>query len=439
MAERYDRINLIVPKSGHASASISWNPPLGILSLATYIKKHNPEIKVNIFNEEVLPLPKNAFDADIVAVHTQISNYKRCLELAKEAKDNNCLVVFGGAFATCVYEKILRNRDFVDAVVVGDGEIALNQIVNKKPFSEINNLAYRKAGKILVNKQTAIDLNSIPFPDRSFIDLNIYFKNFRKFFPNSKFKRPTTFYSQKGCVWHEKTGGCIFCGRIDKYRSINPEKFWAEIEYLKKTYKVDYAFDQADSFCQNRDWLKELIKSKPAKTNVKFRVWVRSDNIDKETAKMLSDLGVHDAFIGVESGDPTSLQAFQKGTTPQQNIRATKTLNEFGIKAYAQFVLGAPGETEESLKNSIEHAKELIKIGNVETLACTVMLPLPGSKSWEMIKQKINMLESDLFDYKELQKTWIKEFTNVSIQAIEKTAKEIEKLPVPMHYTRKEL
>lgn len=439
MSETYNSINLIVPKSEHTSASILWQPPLGILSLATYIKRHNPQVETKVFNEEISPLPPDVFDTDIMAINTQISNYKRCLELAKKAKENNCLVVFGGAFATCMPTKILKNRDFVDAIVIGDGELALNEIIKKRALREINNLAYRKGNAILLNKQIHIDLNSIPFPDRSFINLDIYFRNFRKFFPNSAFKRPTTFYSQKGCLWHEKTGGCIFCGRIGKYRVVRPRKFWQEIEYLERAYKIDYAFDQADCFCQSRTWLKDLIRSKPSKINLKFRVWVRSDNIDNETAKILSGLGVHDAFIGVESGDPKSLSAFQKGTTPQQNIRATEILNKFRIKVYAQFVLGAPGETKESLRNSIKHAQELIQIGNVETLACTIMLPLPGSKSWAMMKQKTNILESDIFDYKKLQKIWIKEFTNVKIEAIEETIKEIERLPSPMHYVRKEL
>lgn len=434
----HNKINLFFPKSEHFWPSVLWFPPLGLLSLATYVRTHNPKIKIRVFNEEVESLSSDIFDADIVGINTQISNYKRCLELAKRAKDNDCLVIFGGPFATSMAEKILENRDFVDVVVVGDGEIALNNIVNKKDFSKINNLAYRKENKISVNKEIPVNLNSIPFPDRSFIDLNVYFKNFQKFFPNSKFNRPTTFYSQKGCIWHEKTGGCIFCGRIGKYRTVKPDKFWKEIKYLEKIYNIDYAFDQADTFSQNKSWLKELIKSKPSKVNIKFKIWDRSDNIDNETSKMLSVLGVHDVYIGIESGDVQSLKAFQKGTTVQQNINAAKMLNKFGIKIHANFVLGAPGETEESLMNSIKHAKELIRIGNCETLGCTIMLPLPASKSWQLVKQKTDILDSDLFDYKELQRIWVKEFTNVTTREIQKTIKEMENLPAPMHIIRKE-
>ncbi len=436
---QYNRINLVVPKSEHTSASILWHAPLGILSLATYIEKYNPKTRIKIFNEEVSPLSSDIFDTDIIGINTQISNYKRCLELAKKAKDNGCLVIFGGTFAICMAKKILENRDFVDMIIIGDGEITFNEIINGKPPSQINNLFYRSGNEILITKQIPLDINSIPFPDRKFIDLNIYFKNFRKFYPNSQFKRPTTFYSQKGCIWHEKTGGCIFCGRIGTYRAVKPEKLWEEIKYLEKIYGIDYAFDQADEFCQNKNWLKELVRLKPQNLKTKFRVWVGSRTINDETAKLLSDLGVHDAFIGIESGDPRCLQAFQKGTTPEQNIKAVKTLSKFGIKVYAQFVFGAPRETEESLKNSVKHAKQLIEIGNIETLACTVMLPLPGSKSWEMIKQQTNILESDLIDYKKLQEIWIKEFTNVKIETIKKAMEEMNKLLVPMHYIREEL
>ena len=113
----------------------------------------------------------------------------------------------------------------------------------------------------------------------------------------------------------------------------SPEQFWQEVKYLEDTFGVDYVFDQADDFPQNREWLEELVAVKH-NTDVRFRIWARSDRIDERIADLLVELGVYDIFIGFESGDERMLKALNKGTTPEQNLRTCKLLHERGIKVF---------------------------------------------------------------------------------------------------------
>lgn len=212
-----------------------------------------------------------------------------------------------------------------------------------------------------------------------------------------------------------------------------PEQFWQEVKYLEDTFGVDYVFDQADDFPQNRQWLEKLVAVKH-ETNVRFRVWARSDRIDERVADLLAELGVYDVFIGFESGDERMLNALNKGTTPEQNLHTCRILDERDIKVFGMFVLGAPGETSGSLQRTFGHAKELVDIGNVETIAVDIFMPLPESRSFEMVKPFLSPQE--IFDFERVQEVWVQEFTSVTILELEKVRNQICSLPAPMAYIR---
>lgn len=427
------KVTLIFPRAEIRNTKSLWQPPLSLLYLATFIKKCNSELEIKVVNGEVEKVKDNDLDADVVGLSTKVGNYRNALELAERAKSKGAVVILGGHYAYSMPEIILKNRNFIDGIVVGDGEKALNNITEGKNFSEIKNLVFRRDGKIIRNEEEVLGLDLIQFPRREFINMNTYFENYPKF-EHTKFKRPTTFISQRGCFWMQKSSGCIFCARTEKPSFRNPRNVWNEVKYLENSYKTDYLFDVSDNFTQNKEWLKSFTNSKP-KTDVKFKIWMRSSEIDDNVAKMLQHIGVHDAWIGIESGDQNSLKLMNKGTTPKQNINAVKILKRFGIKVFAQFVLGAPNETKDSLKNTVIHAKELVETDNIETMGCGVLLPLPGSKSFEMMKRYLN-LDTDLIDFNKVQRLWIDKFTRVSIEELIKTEEKILGLPTPIKYKK---
>lgn len=432
---RFDSVSLVFSESkGLRTPSTGWMPPLGLLSIATFLKKENPQLSIKVVNCEVEHLKKSVLGADLVGFSTQISNYENSLKLARSAHKKGATVLFGGPYASTLAERIVSARPFVDAVVVGTGEHVVNEIVKGKRFSDVPSIVFARNGRTTKTRALPTDFNKVPFPSREFIDLEHYFKNFVKMFPRSKFKRPTTFFSQRGCFWSKVRGGCIFCARKEEYQFKHPALVWKEVKYLEEEYNVDYLDDESDSYLQNLGFLRQLVVQKP-KTSASFRVWARSDHITQKSAELLRRLGVHDVFLGVESGDATCLKNLNKGTTIKDNIIASKILKKHGINTFVYFVLGAPGENKKSLENSLKHAKQLIEIGNLETLGANILLPLPGSTSFEMLSKKIP-LQGDYLSPLHLQKEWIKNFTRSSWKEINNYLDRIVDLPAPMKYKR---
>ncbi|GAH83644.1 unnamed protein product, partial [marine sediment metagenome] len=181
-------------------------------------------------------------------------------------------------------------------------------------------------------------------------------------------------------MWASKTGGCVFCGRIDRhYRARSPKKVWEEIVWLHNRYGTDYVWDVSGSFTGNLEWVKDFQKAKPQDLNVALEVYSRASEITPEIGPLLKAIGVYKVFIGTDSGDTNCLIKARKGTTPKLNLDAVRLCAQQNIVLTLGFVIGLPGETDASLENTLNHAKQLVSEGEVETISCAVLLPVPGS------------------------------------------------------------
>jgi radical SAM superfamily enzyme YgiQ (UPF0313 family) len=400
--------------------------PLGLLSIATYLSSKMPSVEVEILDGSILTLGEieKRLGAEIVGISTNSFNYPSALKIAQAAKEKGAKVVLGGVHASFLPVNILKNRECLDAIVVGDGEESMVDYVQGKPFSEIKNLVYRdKEKKIRMNAVSNVDLSNLPIIERKFLDQSLYFEAFQKDYPNLPYKKPIAIYSQKGCPWRDKTGGCVFCGRMDKgFRMRNPKQVWEEIEYLVNSYEVDLVWDVADCFTTSKDWLSAFLASKPKHLNPLFMVFARADELDEERVKILKEINCYRVILGVESGDENVLKKSQKGTTLQQILSSAKLLRKFRINTWFTYVLGLPGESEKSLKNTYNLAKFLSSLENAEALTASILIPLPGSKAFVLMLEIPELAEkylgSDFFDLEELQKDWVRYFCQVDFTCL---------------------
>jgi len=117
------------------------------------------------------------------------------------------------------------------------------------------------------------------------------------------------------------------------------------------------------------------------------------------------------------------LKNMNKGTTPEQNIEAARVIGSRGLKLIAAFVLGAPGETEASLQNTLKHVEEISKAAELEAILCSPWLPLPGSWSFEQIRDKYTGMDD--IDLIEAKKEWIRRICSVDIDTIKYYANKI--------------
>lgn len=438
---KYNSAVLIYPQAeelGTVKTQL-WQPPLGLMSIATYVKQREPSFDIRVLNEEIeSDQPKIAeTDVDVVGISAGLLNYRRAIALAEHFKKNGSVVVFGGAYPSVIPEEILNNRRCIDYIIKGEGEEPFYQLLSGVPVDDIDGLVRRTSNGLRTSSPHVGKIDELPLIDRSVVGMDDYFSNWRETFPESPFQNPTTIYSQSGCTWRNAKRSCIFCARTDlSWIGRNPQKVWEEIQALVDNYGVDYIRDLADSFSQHLGWLRAFTEQKPKGLSVPFRIWARSDQINERTIGYLAKLNVHDVFLGTESGDTGCLDRMQKGITPDDNINAIKLLSEYGMKTFISFVLGLPGESEESLENTLRHIETLVKIGNIETMVSQVLKPLPGSRAFSMLIQKTGdkYLRRDFFDVEELRQDWVAQFCDVDYGYLKQVNRRIQEFDVPMRY-----
>ena len=444
------KLQLILPPVDERYFKLSRSgcfPPLGLLSIATYIENNLPNIELEILDGEILNQNEilSRIDADFVGISISILSYRNAIRIAQVAKSKGATVIFGGHHATAMPEKTLLNRPEVDYVICDDGEIPLTQLLKGEKPKLISNLVYRSVSGIVNNQSINTNLDSLPMPSRKFINLPSYWENWQSQNPNKPFKYPTSIYSQKGCSWRDKTGGCVFCGRMDMgWRGRSPKRVWDEVEYLVKEYGVDYIWEACDTVLSDKNWFTQFVADKPANLNPAFLFYARVDEITHETVKMLKQVNAYEVFLGVETGDALMMKNATKGTSIKRNLIAAELLRDNDIKVFPSFVLGLPGESYESLEHSVEHAHQLLTLGNIEVMAVSILMPLPGSKSLDMLlsvpEMKIKYSNTDDFELEELQKDWVQYFCKADFYAIQDARdRMLEGVSIKSGYNRKSM
>jgi len=150
--------------------------------------------------------------------------------------------------------------------------------------------------------------------------------------------------------------------------------------------------------------------------------------MSEETIKYLNQIGVYEVFIGVESGDQRKLDAINKGSTLEDNLRAVENLKRYGIQTYASLVYALPNEDSESLEKTYQHTKELIEKGKIAGIGARVLFPLAGSIDHQRLLRRLRKSkkrdladqigDTDCYDAGDLQRLWVKYMTKTTMGKI---------------------
>lgn len=187
----------------------------------------------------------------------------------------------------------------------------------------------------------------------------------------------------RGCVF-----SCIFCAHKfigKKLRLRSPNIIVEEMAMLYDKYNVRNIEFTDSTLNANNEWLKELCE-KIIKLNRKI-IWgcqFRADKADRKTLSLMKKSGCRELFVGVESADNQMLRRMKKGESIEKIEAGIKMMYEQGFYPELGFILGMPGETEESIFKTIKFAQKYYKSACSFTLAT----PYPGTEFYEMIKKK---------------------------------------------------
>lgn len=369
--------------------------PLGLMYLSSYLKKkHWCDIKLldgrakNLKGREKYVEAIQAFNPDIVgisAMHHEAQASKQLAGLIKNTK-KNCVVVIGGAYPSSDYESCLKCKD-IDFAVINEGEEAFLELIKyieeQKPVENVKGVAYRKDGVTIFNGNRAPieDLDAIPYPDYSLVDMNLYFYGTRPGITNPIYwkKKAVNIMTSRGCPFK-----CTYChkifGKHIRYRSI--DNVMGEISFLHRKYKIEEVEFLDDCFNLNLKRAKKLLDALiESKMNLKisFPNGLRVDCIDKELVDKLKGANTYKVSFGIETASPRLQSKIRKNINLEKAKRTITIVAESGIHTTGFFMLGLPSETEQEMKMTINYALN----SSLHSVSFLILTPFPGTEIWE--------------------------------------------------------
>ena len=301
-------------------------------------------------------------------------------------------IIAGGPHTTIMPIETLKSGNF-DLVVIGEGEITLKEILEGKELAKIKGIAYKKGSEIAVNKPRELikDLDKLPFPDYSIFNI----KDYHAPRINCRKNPVIAIETSRGCIY-----GCVYCNKAvfgKTFRVKSPKRTVDEMEYLLKFgYKEIHIWD--DGFSTDIKRAKEICRE-ILKRKLKL-VWniyngLRVDRIDRELLVLLKKSGCYRISIGVESGNQEILDRIKKGTKLKDIKKVFLLANEIGMETVAFCMIGLPGETEETMKDTINLIREI----KPSFPKLSILMPLPGTPIFEEWDKSGNIISKDWPNY----------------------------------------
>jgi radical SAM superfamily enzyme YgiQ (UPF0313 family) len=411
----FKRILLVKP-AGRKGLSFSFDLiPIGLEYIAAYIKDTVEQVNIvdlELDSRKFQDIIK-IYNPDLVGITLSATEHNQGLRLAKIAKHNNITTVVGGYHPTSVPDVMLSHQQ-IDAVVRGEGEATMKEIVEKGTFEDVLGVSYRKNGKIIHNGDRApIDnIDALAFPAR-----------YLRQYPYKSQDRVTdcdviTMY--RGC-----NGLCSFCCEPSMskgcLRTRSPESVMTEILEMAefhggKPVNVMFADPNFMGNPKQVDRLCDLLMEHDLK--MEFCALVRADAMaaHPQTVKKMCQVGIRRFEMGIESPNAKDLKSTKKGITSKVHGEAVKNIRKHGGRAGGTFVIGLPDQTEEEIKTFPTYAKEIGLTG----AAFGIATPFPGTDFYKETSQQGLIFETNWDNFDEMHSVYTT--SNLSKEKIEEMA-----------------
>lgn len=402
--------------------------PVEILDLEQFIDLNESELE-NLINERIVGYR-------IFGITALTNTFHLALKIARLVKtEQQNYVILGGPHVSFMYKEILeydkKTENLIDFICIGEAEISFlelvkiltTQILEGKNLSNyetqlksVKGLAFiNSKGKLTVTKSTdIINLKDLPLPARYKLSQENYYYSVANVIVN------------RGCP-----NQCSFCSRQKLFKKTRIRSIGSILDEIRdiqslQTYTQINFYDNINI---NRDFFRDFcMMFIENKITIPWGCELRVDIISSEEAGLLKKAGCQIVATGIESANEVVLKRNFKFQDPKQVKTGIINLKKQGIAIQAYFVLGLPGETEQSFSQTIDYIKSLPLDENDELNYFTAT-PYPGSRLWDEREYfGMNIFENDftiydcnhlIFETKELRKN--------KLEKLYTSAKQIEK------------
>jgi len=368
-----------------------FDPPLGLLYLAGYLKKYSDhEIKIIDAQVERFDYLKlrdeiKKFSPDIIGITAMtftLLDVLKTTEISKECCPKSKIVI-GGPHVQ-IYPEETASLKNIDYVVLGEGEKIFLELIkninNPEKLKLIKGLVFKENDKIINTGRPDYfnNLDEIPFPPREILPYKKYFSLL------AKEKTITTMFTSRGCPFQ-----CAFCDRPAMGRNFRARSAKNVVDEIEKCLNlgIKEIFIYDDTFTVDRKRVMNIC-NEIINRNLKFTwdIRARVNTVDEEMLILLKRAGCERIHYGVEAGTEKILKVLNKQITLDQTLKTFKLTRKFKIQTLAYFMIGAPTETKEDIMATIDFMKKL----NPDFVQITLLTPFPGTKVYQWaLEQKI--------------------------------------------------
>ncbi|HRI55502.1 MAG TPA: radical SAM protein [Anaerolineae bacterium] len=399
---------------------------LGLAYLGAVSQKRGDTVRVFDCDVEEQSLEDfvQEFKPNLIGITANTPQVKQAWRTAKAIKEvHDVPIVLGGPHVSVAaegldYESV--ERPYVDMVVRGEGEAPWLEISNKVEdflrssedtstaalmdpnkhiWDEMLGITYKTSdGQVYRNMDAKVinDLDSLPWPAYNLFRMNKY-TNLQPATDHVDGARSFSIMTSRGCPYR-----CTFCSQSImpiKWRARTAENVIEEWRHLVHELGAEEIGVLDDSANIRRDRLMVLsdmlIENKLNHVPWIFVNGIRANLADKVLMAKLKEAGLLRTAFGVETGNPDMIKAIDKHVDHDTIRQAFKNCKEVGLQTIGFFIIGLPGDTRETMQDTIDFAIELDPlIANF-----SMMTPYPGTKVYEIVKREGKLLMDDWEDY----------------------------------------
>jgi radical SAM superfamily enzyme YgiQ (UPF0313 family) len=353
--------------------------------MAAILEQHNFDVRIydcpaSEIDHAQLKKELEAYQPTIVGVGSMTPTIESALKSAQIGKEVGAKVVMGGPHATFADKEILAGEKAVDVIVRGEGEETILEIAkeatNLQKIYDIRGITFRKSNQIVrtANRPFIQDLDALPRPAYKYLPIGKYRITGRHLLP---------VMSSRGCPFQ-----CSFCVASQmfgqKFRARSPKNVVDELEWLRDEYSAEGIAFQDDTLTFDRKRALEICDGIiERKIDLPWGCGTRADVVTKEVLDKMSRAHCNETMFGVESGCPRMRAVLKKGVTNDQIENAIKWTKEAGIFVTVSVILGYPGETKETLRETLDFVR---KIEPDDVWLCHAT-PYPGTHLRELVEK----------------------------------------------------
>lgn len=394
-------------------------PPLSLAWVAAIARQAGHDVTLidartlGLTKEDVLERLEE-FKPDIMGFMMTTYMFPETLEWIRYLKKELKIPVVIGGYNLRVYPKESINHPEIDYGVIEQALDTIPQLFSAlegdRSLEDVVGLVYKKKGEVKLNPPRPVDFDRFPNPARDLLPNELYAE-----FPTER-RNFTVMVTSLGCPY-----GCSFCeaGRT-AYNPRSPTTVVNEIEECYKKYRIreidifdyDFTIDKKRTIAICRQMRKRNL-------DVLWACRSRVD-IDRELLKEMKEAGCGRIYYGIESGSQEILDRVNKDITLDQIRKTIRYTKELDMKALGFFLVGAPGETKNTVKNTLRFAREL----GLDYVQFSKCLAKPLTPLWkQMVEETGRDYWSDWILGKETDRSLPRPWTELTNEEIDSLAR----------------